>query len=219
MIKTQVNLQKLNSIFDKQVLQGIKYRLGGKAPSLNSSPPALESGIDCSGIVRLLLFQSTDGALKIPDGSWNQKDWCQENLEKVPYSRALSPEQNELFIAFITPRVNGAGKIGHVWLIAQRDGDKMGETMESYGGHGIGSRNANTGVLTRLVSACYRIPTVEKNKSLSQSGSNVEPLIIVWNGNQMSISDLISRGGHEVEKVTEDLSRSRIYVNSHPRGR
>ena len=224
-MNTPVNLSKVLTIFSGQVLQGIRYRLGGKAPSLNATPSQLEKGIDCSGEVRLLLFQGTDGELKIPDGSWLQREWCEKNLEEVPYSQAINAKPGELYIAFITAGVKGAGKIGHVWLIAQRDGDAIAETMESYGGHGIGSRPANTGVLMRLVHKCFRVPTTATVAKPAPTPApkpipERPPLKIFWNGNEFTLTELIERGGHTVTKTTEmlDGDMPRVWVNSVPNG-
>ncbi len=156
---TPVNLSLLRHVFAAQLPKRIPYRLGGKAPTLGASPAQLASGIDCSGESRLLLFQATGGALTLPDGSWNQREWAEQNLQEVPYSQALHANENELFIAFITAHVNSAGGVGHVWLVEGQPAGQDNTTLESYGGHGIGSRPANTGVLVRQVHKCFRLPT------------------------------------------------------------
>ncbi|BCM88825.1 hypothetical protein IAD21_00667 [Abditibacteriota bacterium] len=157
---TPVNLLVLRRVFAAQAARGIHYRLGGKAPTLNAAPAQLDSGIDCSGEVRLLLHQATGGTLTLPDGSWNQRAWCETHLEEVPYSQALHAGNGELFIAFITPGMRGVGRIGHVWLVLGQGQSHLATTMESYGGHGIGSRPANTPVLLRQVHKCFRLPTM-----------------------------------------------------------
>ena len=42
------------------------------------------------------------------------------------------------------------------------------------------------------------------------------PLIINWNGNLLTMEQLIDRCGHTVEKITENLDAGRVYVHSHP---
>lgn len=158
---TPVNVSVLRRIFAAQVARRISYRLGGKAPTLNAAPGQLASGIDCSGEARLLLHQASGGLLTLPDGSWNQRAWCEGHLKEVPYSQTLHADEGELFIAFITPNTSGAGRVGHVWLVQGRGAAHLATTMESYGGHGIGSRPANTPVLIRQVHKCFRLPTTK----------------------------------------------------------
>jgi hypothetical protein len=156
---TPVNVARLDAIFAPQLARHIPYRLGGKAPTLNATPAQLAKGIDCSGEVRLLLYQVTDGAMVLPDGSWNQRAWAEQNLEEVPYSTALHAGEGELFIAFITAHVNGSGGVGHVWLVRGRKSGTTNTTFESHGGKGINSRPADTPVLVREAHKCFRIPT------------------------------------------------------------
>lgn len=225
---TPVDLDKILRVFSAQVLQGIKYRLGGKAPSLSAAPAQLESGIDCSGLVRLLMFQA--GGVVMPDGSWNQRDWCEKNLQEVPYSQAVTAKPGELYIAFITPNQNGAGSIGHVWFCTQRDGDAIAETLESYGGHGIGSRPANTAVLVRLVSKCFKVPTATAVKAKLPL-IHIPPLLILdgipypvlFDGDGRPYPQLAAKLAAERREIVATTNRldqnpPRFYVHSRPKG-
>src|SRR5438874_13190273 len=92
----------------------IHYAMGSK-PSLMAKPDKIKS-CDCSGFVRYLLYNASDGAITIGNGggTWFENKWCQdENLEEVGYSTAANND-GYLRIAFIH---GGGTKIGHVWLI------------------------------------------------------------------------------------------------------
>lgn len=93
------------------------------------------------------------GALTLPDGSANQRDWCDQHLRKlaryadVQYAAA---DPSRLFIGFISPNFAG---VGHVWLV------RAGTTRESHGHVGVDSRPWDTGVLLANASAAYELPT------------------------------------------------------------
>jgi hypothetical protein len=57
-------------------------------------------------------------------------------------------------------------------------------------------------------------PTTEVS---TNSDSEDGPLIIDWNGQRFTVKQLIERGGHNVQEVTEKLSASRVYVRSTPK--
>ena len=160
-----VNLEKLLALHAECERRGIKYGLGAKAPAMAATPAQI-ARIDCSGYVRWLLWQASGGALKLPDGSQNQRDWCEKNLREVGSYRDAAQYMTgkRLFIAFIRPGYNGCGPVGHVWLLL--DGDPgMGvtaETVESYGGHGPGSRPWNARTLMREVYSVFELPVSEK---------------------------------------------------------
>lgn len=161
-----INLEKLESIFAQLERRGVQYGLGAKAPKLTCPPSAIKK-IDCSGAVRYLLFQATDGALVLPDGSQNQRAWCEAkaregDLRKVNYEDAANYiTDTRLFIAFIKPFVNGCGEVGHVWLLTNYDNAPGADTLESYGGVGIGSRPWNSRTLRREVFSCYELPVAK----------------------------------------------------------
>lgn len=173
---TPVDLDKLERVFAELDLRGVQYGLGAKAEgstykgrrynkrssgNLSTAPNTIDN-LDCSGWTRYGLFQATNGKLVIPDGSQAQREWCENNgLHKVNYPDANRyMTDRRLFIAFIKPFTNGCGEVGHVWLLTQYDKDSAADTMESYGGHGIGSRRWDYPVLRRQVFSCYELPTV-----------------------------------------------------------
>ena len=176
----KIQLAKLKSTFAQLERQGVQYGLGAKAegytisgvhwnPNSNghlTTPVNTLQHIDCSGFVRYILFQATDGALVIPDGSQAQREWFEAAADRgdthklAQYSDANTYiSESRLFIGFIKPNTNGCGPVGHVWLIGQFDEDVSAETMESYGGHGVGSRNWNAIPLRTEVYSVYALPT------------------------------------------------------------
>ena len=157
----KINLKKLYTTFDNMCLHGVTYKLGAKAPRLDCDTSEIHS-IDCSGFFRYAIAKATDQKLIIPDGSWVQNDWCRaQGFRKVNYNDLHYADPSRLFVAFIRAGHNGAGSIGHVWLNNQMDKDWPIETMESYGGHGVGSRRWDTGILRRLVFECFELPTAK----------------------------------------------------------
>lgn len=112
----------------------IGYGLGAKADSdghaLAEFPPRYAQ-IDCSGFVRAALAYSSGVA--IPDGSVVQHAWFQSRGFKASDRLSLLRIDGILRIAFIRP--TRLRKIGHVYLCRNR------ATLESWGGHGPGSRS------------------------------------------------------------------------------
>jgi cell wall-associated NlpC family hydrolase len=127
----------------KATVGRVRYRWGAK-PKLNISPEKVEES-DCSGFVRYVLYMSTGGKVKLPLGSWCQRQWfISEGFEKVPYSHC-SKVDSRLRVAFINPL---KGKPGHVWLVAS------GRSIESCGGKGAVRRAWNTQILLKS-DACF----------------------------------------------------------------
>lgn len=162
---TPVDLDLLDTVFARLAHRGIPYRLGGKIPlDSDTSDPRIARGVDCSGFTRYALAKATNGALVIPDGSWNQHDWCRKQAlhRLAQYSDVTQADPSRLFIAFINTE---PGRVGHVWLIhrAQTSGIDWKEipptTLESHGGRGVDSRPWNTRILLRLVSECFELLT------------------------------------------------------------
>jgi hypothetical protein len=116
-----------------------------------STPIESIENIDCSGLIRYLVYRASDGDTRWPDGSQDQLAWCRVNLQKCSYNDCAN-QDNILRIAFMSPGVNGVGNIGHVWLIFN------GNTLESYGGHGVGSHKWS--VYADRVSGCFEVPSV-----------------------------------------------------------
>ena len=190
----RLDLDRLEMVFAQLQRQGMGYKLGAKADDrklnpraggrLGAGPETLEY-LDCSGAIRYLVFQATRGALVLPDGSQNQRAWCEERASHGQLHRvAKYPDvarymtARRLFLAFIKPWTNGCGAVGHVWLVAggpldgradggaTLQGNPQGNpqitphaaTMECYGGHGVGSRPWNERVLAREVHSVYELP-------------------------------------------------------------
>lgn len=128
----------------------VRYFLGAKADAGGRALdawPIRYSHIDCSGWVRAALAFATQGALVIPDGSVNQREWCEGHGLKRSNYAALLRRDNVIRIAFI--RATAAEHIGHVYLCYN------GRTLESYGGHGPGSRSVLVHVLKALTSDVF----------------------------------------------------------------
>ena len=127
----------------------IHYGFGSKT-ALSSRPEDITS-IDCSGFVRYLMYQASSAALRMPDGSVVQNEWCgHQQLPLVNYRDAARHDQL-IRIAFLPPH---HGHAGHVWLIHQ------GRTLESHGGKGPDRRIWNTPVLIGGVTQCYELAIV-----------------------------------------------------------
>lgn len=112
----------------------VKYKLGAKV-AIGAIVAAIKQ-VDCSGYVRWLADKAGFNRL-LPDGSQVQLEWCRANLRKLEkYSdvQYAKDDPNRVFIAFLSPKP-GSQWPRHVWLV------HMGKTMESYGGHGVGSRD------------------------------------------------------------------------------
>lgn len=157
-----VDLDLLESYFAHMERLGIFYGLGKKLP-LSVHPDDLEGDLrtDCSGFVRYLLYWASNNLLDIGDGSQVQRAWAEEKgLHKLArYSDANAyMTDKRLFIAFIKPYSNGARKVGHVWLVSKLNADSVADTMESYGGVGIGSRPWNNRTLLRQVYSTFELP-------------------------------------------------------------
>lgn len=178
---TPISLKKLRATHRALIARGVRYGLGAKAPSMRTKPSEI-SRIDCSGEFRYLIAQATDQKLIIPDGSWNQRKWFEDNdFKQVPYVEVAKADPHRLFAAFITAGVNGCGRVGHVWLVND------GSTLESYGGHGVGSRKWSVKTLVNQVHECFELPTVE-------ASTPAEPPKLILNGK--IVADAYLTGGH-----------------------
>jgi hypothetical protein len=131
--------------FDTKFTSTVKYLFGAK-PKLGSIPGIAFNRADCSGFVRWLIDSATEHKNIMPDGSWNQWQWCKQQGFKETSYLNCGLKDNRLRIAFMRAK---DGEAGHVWLIVN------GLTIESYGGHGTGRRKWNTSILLREVDACY----------------------------------------------------------------
>lgn len=112
-----------------------KYKLGAKAPAayfkagtgvqIKDIPH-----IDCSGFVRLMVYKAC-GVL-IPDGSWNQGKWFEDNGFKVSTTAACKLKDGVLRLLWMTPAQGGG--VGHIAFCLD------GRTYESRSGKGVDSR-------------------------------------------------------------------------------
>ena len=145
-----VNGARLGQYLDRCVSRGIGYGLGAKASDLMAYPPDYER-IDCSGWVRAAVAFATGGKTILPDGSINQHDWVDRSGLKVSARAALLLPDGLLRICFIVPTLEHS--IGHVFLCRNL------RTLESWGGHGPGSRSVlshiSLGVLQQATSAVF----------------------------------------------------------------
>ena len=138
-----VNTAKLVSVVTNMRTAKVEYKLGAKAPSLKSLVSDIKQ-IDCSGFVRYAMYQATSGAVIMPDGSWNQDDWCRkQGFAAVNYQKTAGTLDHRLRIAFMH------GGIGHVWFVLD------GQTIESRGHVGPSRRDWQTPILFNHACKCY----------------------------------------------------------------
>lgn len=147
-----INLRTLQVISHAMMIRGVGYEFGAKA-GLRTSLQFIHR-IDCSGFVRYVVARSTNFVVALPEGSANQHSYVARYLEPVLYGVVDRPMiDRTLFIAFITPTSHHSG---HVWFVSG------GCTMESYGGHGVGSRIWDQRPLLEEADACYIWPHLWK---------------------------------------------------------
>jgi hypothetical protein len=136
----RVDFVRLNAYLSACIRRGVRYGLGAKADAggrhLAAFPPQYRA-IDCSGFVRAALAYAA-GVVMV-DGSVCQHDWIDDHHFKISTYSALLLKDGALRIAFIAP--SRFERIGHVYLV------RNGRTLESYGGHGPGSRSPLVHVL------------------------------------------------------------------------
>ena len=149
-------------IFDSLADGHVKYAVGtdkqtgkllGKA-ALGATPQSIKA-LDCSGFVRYLIYQATDGQTTMSDGSHYQRKWCEKQLLTVQeYGKTAYRADSKLRIAFLSADPPSQS-YGHVWLIYN------GKTLESYSsGKGPGRRPWSTAVLANNVNACFVLASV-----------------------------------------------------------
>lgn len=160
-----------------------------------STPITTIQNIDCSGLVRYLAYLASDGDTRWPDGSQAQRAWCRTNLEKCDYADT-EKRDNVLRIGFMTPGINGVGSIGHVWFTFN------GNTLESYGGHGVGSHKAS--VYARVHSGCFVVPSVAgvMGNPITETAPHDSIVVSVW------------ANGHWTDKRIDTIEKDN--VNSTP---
>ena len=138
--------ERLRQYLSVCTARGIGYKLGAKSEEPIASSPDYEN-IDCSGWVRAAVAVATGGQTLLPDGSVNQNDWCAAQGLKRSTFAACRLQDGLTRIAFIRP--TPAHAIGHVYLA------RNGRTLESWGGHGPGSRLVTTHVLSAGTTDVY----------------------------------------------------------------
>lgn len=143
-----LNYQKLLAYHELGISAEVAYLLGAK-PSLDALPASIRNS-DCSGWFRYLLYHASLHALTLPEGSVEQHEWCiDQSLQQVNYL-SVGEISSRLLACFIDPATSPGG-IGHVFL------SHGGQTLECYGGHGVGRRAWNApieGGRTNLAYAC-----------------------------------------------------------------
>lgn len=105
---------KMNPELIHSVLQSgvgrIKYEFGGKVKTLLQSLPNVKK-LDCSGFIRMLVFKTTPDHLEIPDGSWNQREWCKSmGFKETLYEHCLLHD-GRVRLCFLPTECNP----NHVW--------------------------------------------------------------------------------------------------------
>lgn len=136
----EVLLDKLEEVFFEMDIAGVKHGLGSKAPYLDIEPSKITK-IDCSEFICYAIYQTSKGKITVPDGSQNQREWCEKKLKKINnYSNVTLGGDRALYIALIKPWTNGCKSEGHVWFVTKLDADNALDTMESHGGVGINFR-------------------------------------------------------------------------------
>ena len=138
--------ERLSRYLGTCLAAGVGYELGGKARDLRAIPPDYHA-IDCSGWVRAAVAVATEGRVTMPDGSVVQNDWCvSRGLKRSDFAGACLRD-GLTRIGFI--RAGGFHPVGHVYLV------RNGRTLESFGGHGPGSRPVTTHVLSAETTDVY----------------------------------------------------------------
>lgn len=149
-----ISANKVVKLFRELIGNRVGYGMGCKAKDVKVWYPLFidQQGqfthkVDCSGAVRLIAYHASGGAVILPDGSYNQHEAIKAlNLRKSNWY-ACGRKDNLLRIAFHLP--DQRDETGHVWFILN------GETWESYGGHGPGSRPWLTRILAHLFTDVY----------------------------------------------------------------
>jgi hypothetical protein len=154
----KVDLRTFRSIFNAMKIRA-RYNFGAKANSLNQRVSDI-TGIDCSGFSQLALHRATGGAAEAPDGSQNQRDWCEQiglhKLAKYSDVQYAARDNSRLFICFIRPLTirKTTIKAGHVWFVSE------GRTYESSTPtNGVGSRHWNQLVFRVRHAVAFELPT------------------------------------------------------------
>jgi hypothetical protein len=146
-----IDLEFLSICHDNGAAHGIPYVWGAKPdPSLTTDQI---TGSDCSGWARYLFGRQ---GITLPEGSQEQMEWFKSKGPgdaTADYAAVGNSPAGELFICFALDTRASGGHAGHVWFV------ESGETMECYGGVGVGSRLWYNRVLRRIFHVAFRVPT------------------------------------------------------------
>lgn len=145
-----ISIKALLDLTHNLELKGVPYLWGGKS-YFNPNIPNHVRGIDCSGFVQLAAYIATDKKVKLPEGSVEQHEKLNQDLNITRYS-SVDLIRSALYICFIEPENGHAGHVFFVW---------NGWTCESHGGKGVDRRPWNTPVLEHEVKAVYLWPHIE----------------------------------------------------------
>ncbi len=153
-----VNIHNLLTVF--KLLDGVVgYKFGAKPRTLGMDLTELYR-IDCSGFFRLALYRATSPATTAPDGSSNQREWCERlglrQLHKYSDVQYAANDPSRIFACFLAPLIVGGVtlKPGHVWFVHQ------GKTLESRGATiGVSSRHWNKTVFRIRRAVAFELPT------------------------------------------------------------
>jgi len=147
-MKTRVPLPQIHETLMMFLSLALPYKWGGKARPL-STPRPITGGLDCSGAVQWILYHASAGALTLPEGSTQQREFiAAQGFERVPYSLAANDNSGAVYVCFAW---GVASTERHVWIV------RMRASWESWGGHGTGVRSPQTLWHRLKCRACYRI--------------------------------------------------------------
>lgn len=111
----------------------------------------------------------------------------------------------------------GSGGAGHVGILTPRG------VAENSSYHAARSSNGDARGLRSLAQfgafqIVARLPDPKQQPRPTAAKQAPESLTVNWNGNAMTMAQIIERGGHDVVKITEDLAHNIVWVRSTPKG-
>lgn len=143
----------LTACFHGAQRAGCVYQWGAKPGRDWDSSLVKQS--DCSGMSGWLVARATNQAVQLPEGSYDQYDWCrQQGLHQLSQYSDLHytvADPNRVFIGF---ELAANSHPGHVWIVY------MGRTLECHGprGSALAGRSWDDPILVRIVDACFELP-------------------------------------------------------------
>lgn len=131
-----VTVQGLRTYLHACEAHGVKYGFGEKCPEPHLGQlPIVFGEIDCSGFARSSVKFASGGKIVMPDGSYQQGDWFAAQGFKRTDNSNCALNDGHLRVCIHHP--DHIDETGHIWFVVG------GRTIESYGGHGPGSRAWN----------------------------------------------------------------------------